>query len=115
MDKTISIIIPVYNVEDYLPKCLNSLIHQTYQNLEIILVDDGSPDKCGQICDWYARKDSRIHVIHKQNEGVARARNDGIEYASGDYISFVDSDDWMTRDAYEILYKGLKNTMQTVQ
>ena len=108
MDETISIIIPVYNVENYLPKCLNSLMHQTYHNLEIILVDDGSPDKCGQICDWYARKDSRIHVIHKQNEGVARARNDGIEYASGDYISFVDSDDWMSRDAYEILYKGLK-------
>lgn len=108
MNEKISIIIPVYNVEDYLPKCLNSLMHQTYHNLEIILVDDGSPDKCGQICDWYARKDSRIHVIHKQNEGVARARNDGLEYASGDYISFVDSDDWMARNAYEVLYRGLK-------
>lgn len=108
MSEKISIIIPVYNVESYLPKCLNSLIHQTYRNLEIILVDDGSPDKCGRICDWYAKKDSRIHVIHKKNEGVARARNDGIEYASGDYISFVDSDDWMAGDAYEVLYNGLR-------
>ena len=108
MSEKISIIIPVYNVEDYLPKCLNSLIYQTYQNLEIILVDDGSPDKCGKICDWYANKDKRIHVIHKKNEGVARARNDGIEYATGDYISFIDSDDWIAKDAYEVLYQGLK-------
>jgi len=108
MNEKISIIIPVYNVERYLRKCLNSLVQQTYHNLEIILVDDGSPDSSGQICDWYAKKDSRIHVIHKKNEGVARARNDGIEYASGDYISFVDSDDWMAANAYETLYKGLK-------
>ncbi|MCM1044805.1 MAG: glycosyltransferase [Candidatus Gastranaerophilales bacterium] len=108
MSEKISIIIPVYRVETYLPKCIDSVISQTYQNLEIILVDDGSPDRCGQICDEYAERDDRIHVIHKKNEGVARARNDGIEYASGDYISFIDSDDWIAGNAYEILYRGLQ-------
>lgn len=108
MGEKISIIIPVYKVEAYLPQCIESVINQTYHNLEIILVDDGSPDKCGEICDQYAQRDERIHVIHKQNGGVARARNDGIEYASGDYISFIDSDDWIAENAYEILYQGLK-------
>ena len=82
----VSIIIPVYKVEEYLPKCLDSIVRQTYTNLELILVDDGSPDKCGEICDKYAKEDSRIKVIHKENAGVARARNDGIEIATGDYI-----------------------------
>lgn len=104
----ISIIIPVYKVEKYLPKCLNSVIHQTYKNLEILLIDDGSPDSCGEICDKFAEKDSRIRVIHKENAGVAMARNDGIEAATGDYISFIDSDDWIAKDAYEILYQGIK-------
>ncbi len=108
MNEKISIIIPVYKVELYLPKCLESIINQTYKNLEIILVDDGSPDNCGKICDSYAEKDSRIKVIHKKNAGVARARNDGIEAATGDYISFIDSDDWIAENAYEVLYKGLK-------
>lgn len=108
LDEKISIIIPVYQVEAYLPRCLNSVISQTYNNLEIILVDDGSPDRCGQICDAYARKDARIRVIHKQNEGVARARNDGLACASGAYISFIDSDDWIAEHAYELLYQGLK-------
>lgn len=108
MGEKISIIIPVYKVEAYLPKCIESIIHQTYSDLEIILVDDGSPDQCGEICDQYAQNDERIHVIHKKNQGVARARNDGIEYASGDYISFIDSDDWIAENAYEILYQGLK-------
>lgn len=108
MDEKISVIVPIYKVETYLPKCIESIIHQTYHNLEIILVDDGSPDKCGEICDRYAQKDERIHVIHKKNGGVARARNDGIEYAGGDYISFIDSDDWIAENAYEILYQGLK-------
>lgn len=108
MGEKISIIVPVYKVEAYLSECIESIIHQTYHNLEIILVDDGSPDKCGEICDQYAKKDERIRVIHKKNEGVARARNDGIELASGDYISFIDSDDWIAENAYEILYQGLK-------
>lgn len=108
MDEKISIIVPVYKVEQYLAKCLESILHQTYQNLEIILVDDGSPDGCGAICDEYAKKDGRIKVIHKANEGVARARNDGIEAATGEYISFIDSDDWIAENAYEVLYQGLK-------
>ncbi|MCH5342964.1 MAG: glycosyltransferase family 2 protein [Acetatifactor sp.] len=108
MSEKISIIIPVYKVEQYLPECIESIINQTYHDLEIILVDDGSPDKCGEICDQYARQDERIHVIHKENGGVARARNDGIEYASGDYISFIDSDDWIAENAYELLHQGLK-------
>ena len=108
MGGKISIIVPVYKVEAYLPKCIESIMHQTYRDLEIILVDDGSPDKCGEICDQYAQKDGRIHVIHKKNGGVARARNDGLEYANGDYISFIDSDDWIAENAYEILYQGLK-------
>lgn len=108
MGEKISIIVPVYKVEAYLSECIESIIHQTYRDLEIILVDDGSPDKCGEICDRYAAKDERIRVIHKKNEGVARARNDGIECADGDYISFIDSDDWIAENAYEVLYQGLK-------
>ncbi len=104
----ISVIVPVYNVEKYLPACLDSLVEQTYQNLEIILVDDGSTDSSGRICDEYAGKDSRIQVIHKKNAGVAMARNSGIICATGEYISFVDSDDWLAKNAYRILYWGLK-------
>ena len=95
-------------VQEYLPKCIESVLQQTYHNLEIILVDDGSPDKCGKICDAYAKKDERIHVIHKKNEGVANARNTGIEYATGEYISFIDSDDWIAKNAYQVLYQGIK-------
>ena len=104
----ISVIIPVYGVEKYIAQCLESVINQTYKNLEIILVDDGSPDRCGKICDEYQKKDGRIRVIHKKNEGVARARNDGLDCATGDYISFIDSDDWIAPDAYEKLYRGLQ-------
>lgn len=102
----ISVIIPVYKVEKYLSKCLDSVINQTYKNLEIILVDDGSPDKSGEICDEYASRDERIKVIHKENGGVARARNTGLDIASGDYIGFVDSDDWIEQDMYELLMKN---------
>ena len=99
----ISVIIPVYKVEAYLPRCLDSVINQTYKNLEIILVDDGSPDKSGEICDKYAALDGRIKVIHKSNEGVAKARNDALDVATGDYIGFVDSDDWIEPDMYEFM------------
>lgn len=102
----ISVIIPVYKVEAYLPRCLDSVINQTYKNLEIILVDDGSPDNSGKICDEYAEKDSRIVVIHKENEGVAKARNTALDMASGNYIGFVDSDDWIEPDMYEFLIKN---------
>ena len=104
----ISIIIPVYKVEKYLEKCIQSVINQTYENLQIILVDDGSPDNCGKICDEYAKKDHRIEVIHKSNGGLSDARNKGLEMAKGEYIGFVDSDDYIEADMYEVLYNLLK-------
>ena len=88
----VSVIVPVYKVEGYLDECIQSIISQTYTNLEIILVDDGSPDRCPKMCDEWAEKDSRIKVIHKVNGGLSSARNVGLDEASGDYISFVDSD-----------------------
>ena len=90
----ISIIIPIFKVEKYLQKCLDSVLSQTYKNLEIILVDDGSPDRCPIICDEYAAKDSRVRVIHKQNGGLSDARNEGLKKAVGDYVIFLDSDDY---------------------
>lgn len=99
----ISVIIPVYNVEEYLRECVDSVLKQTYKNLEIILVDDGSTDSSGKICDEYAEKDSRITVIHKKNEGPSKTRNTGLENANGKYIYFLDSDDYITEDAIETL------------
>ena len=99
----VSIIVPVYNVEPYLEKCINSILNQTYKDFELILVDDGSPDNCPAICDEYAKKDSRITVIHKQNGGVSSARNEGIKIAKGEFIWFVDSDDYIETNALEIL------------
>ena len=104
-NKLISIIVPVYNVEKYLVKCIESIIGQTYHNIEIILVDDGSTDKSGELCEDYAKKDSRIHVIHKENGGLSDARNAGMAVAAGEYIGFVDSDDWIEEDMYEELYR----------
>ena len=102
MDKPlISVIIPVYNVEKYLEKCVDSVTEQTYSNLEIILIDDGSPDTCPQICDEYALKDARIRVVHKENGGLSSARNVGLDIAKGDYIAFLDSDDWVDATTYE--------------
>ncbi len=106
----ISVIIPVYKVEEYLPACIDSILAQTYQNLEIILIDDGSPDNCGKICDGYAEKDSRIKVIHKENGGVSSARNAGLDAASGEYVGFVDSDDIIAPTMYEELYGELLRT-----
>ena len=91
----VTVVIPIYNVEKYLERCLNSIVGQTYSNLEILLIDDGSPDKCPQICENWAKKDNRIKVIHKQNEGLGMARNTGIEHATGKYICFFDSDDYI--------------------
>ncbi|MBV1709533.1 MAG: glycosyltransferase [Erysipelothrix sp.] len=104
MKDLISVIVPVYNVEEYLPRCINSIMFQTYNNLEIILVDDGSPDRCGQICDEFEKKDNRIIVIHKQNGGLSDARNSGISIARGKYIIFLDSDDWMHKECIDKLY-----------
>ncbi len=101
----ISVIIPVYNVEKYLGRCLESVLNQTYKNLEIILVDDGSKDNSGKICDEFALKDKRIKVIHKENGGLSSARNAGLKIAKGEFIGFVDSDDWIDYEMYEVLYK----------
>lgn len=101
----ISIIVPVYNVESYLDKCINSIINQSYKNLEIILVNDGSTDSSIEICNFYALKDSRIKIINKANGGLSDARNCGLEVAKGEYIAFIDSDDWVDEDLYKILYE----------
>lgn len=106
----ISIIVPVYNVEKYLEECIESIIHQTYKNLEIILVDDGATDHSGKMCDEFAKKDNRIKVIHKENGGLSDARNAGIEIATGEYIQFVDSDDCLNPKMCEILYEEIKQT-----
>lgn len=100
----ISVVVPIYKVEPYLTKCLDSLVEQTYQNLEIILVEDGSPDGCSAICDAYAVKDPRIKVIHKKNGGVSSARNAGLAAVTGDLIAFVDGDDFVAPDIYERMY-----------
>ena len=103
----ISVIVPVYKVEKYINRCVESIINQTYENLEIILVDDGSPDNCPIICDKYQKKDTRIKVIHKANGGLSDARNVGIKESTGNYLLFVDSDDWLPTDAISFLYEVL--------
>lgn len=103
----ISVIVPVYKVEPYLDKCVSSIVNQTYKNLEIILVDDGSPDNCPAMCDAWAEKDSRIRVMHKTNGGLSDARNAGMAVATGELMAFVDSDDWIVPDMYEYLYQRL--------
>lgn len=105
----ISVIIPVYNVEKYLHRCLDSVIAQTYQNLEIICVDDGSIDESGRICDQYAVRDARIKVIHQENQGLSAARNRGLDAAEGEYIAFVDSDDYILEDMYKKMLDKLLN------
>ncbi len=101
MGKLVTVVVPIYNVERYLDRCISSIVDQTYKNIEIILVDDGSFDNCPNICDEWAKKDSRIKVIHKKNEGLGMARNTGIDYAKGDYICFFDSDDYVELDTIE--------------
>lgn len=103
----ISIIVPVYKVERYLPRCIESILRQTYTNFELILVDDGTPDRSGIICDRYAEKDSRIRVIHKENGGVSSARNAGIDAAQGEWITFIDSDDWVLEKYLDVLIEPL--------
>lgn len=104
----VSIIVPIYNTAIYLEQCLDSIINQTYNNIEIILINDGSTDDSGKVCDAYAQKDSRIIVIHQENKGLAATRNIGIEVSTGDYIMFLDSDDWLDNDICEILVSALR-------
>ena len=105
----VSIIIPIYKAEKYLPECVDSVLGQTYKDIEVILIDDASPDKCGEICEEYAKKDERVKVIHKENEGVSKARNAGLEIATGDYVQFVDSDDYLDVTMTEKLVKAMEN------
>lgn len=104
----LSIIVPVYKVEKYLPKCIDSILAQTFRDFELILIDDGSPDNCGAICDEYAARDSRIKVIHQENAGVSAARNAGLDIATGTYLGFVDSDDWIESEMYETMIATAK-------
>lgn len=106
MRPKISIIIPIYNTEQYLKRCVDSVLHQTLQDIEIILVDDGSPDNAPALCDAYAAQDARIQVIHKENEGLGFARNSGLEKATGEYVAFLDSDDYVSKSYYENLYRA---------
>ncbi len=110
MDALISVIVPVYKVEKELPRCVDSILRQTYPHLQVILVDDGSPDRSGEICDAYAQKDSRVQVIHKENGGLSDARNAGSGQADGDYLMFIDSDDYIEPDMAEKLYRALRDS-----
>lgn len=106
----VSVVIPVYNCEKYLPKCVNSVLCQTYGNLELLLIDDGSPDGAGKLCDEYGKKDRRVRVFHKENQGVSAARRMGVHQASGRYVAFIDSDDYVDPDYLEILMKRILET-----
>ena len=105
----VSIIVPVYDAEQFLDRCIESALHQTYQNLEIVLVDDGSPDRCGDICDRHAKEDNRIVVIHQENAGPSAARNTGLDAAKGDFIYFLDSDDYIDLNTISVLVDTAKN------
>lgn len=107
--KMVSVIVPIYKVEKYLRECVDSILASTYRNLEIILVDDGSPDRCPEICDQYAEQDARIRVIHQKNQGLIAARNAGLKIATGDYIGFVDSDDAISPVMYELLADAIRD------
>ena len=109
MNELVSVIIPVYNVERYLERCVQSITQQTYKSLEIILVNDGSTDNCGRMCDEIALKDSRVKVIHKENGGLSSARNAGLDVATGAYVAFVDSDDWIATDIYDKCIKAMND------
>ncbi|MCU6747790.1 MULTISPECIES: glycosyltransferase family 2 protein [Lachnospiraceae] len=104
----ISVIVPVYKVEPYLHKCVDSILEQSFSDIQVILVDDGSPDSCGDICEEYAQKDTRVQVVHKENGGLSDARNAGIAYTEGNYVIFLDSDDYIERDMLEYLYTNIK-------
>ena len=109
MEDLVSIVVPVYNVEKYLKKSIESILNQTYDNLEVLLVDDGSTDSSGEICDSFIKVDSRIRVFHKENGGLSDARNFGIEHMKGQYVSFIDSDDYISKDYVWKLYSSIKN------
>ena len=110
----VSIIVPVYNVEKYIEECIDSLINQTYKDIEVILVDDGSTDASGEICDRYAQKDSRVKVYHNENDGPSKARNFGLDKATGEFVTFVDSDDWIESEAIELLISVIEDDIDVI-
>ena len=110
----LTLIIPIYNIEQYLSQCLDSIINQTYKNIQIILVDDGSTDSSGRICDEYADKDSRIIVIHKENGGLVSARKAGLREATGEYVVYVDGDDWIELNAIEHMVGTIERTKEDI-
>src|SRR5690554_2626737 len=110
----LSIIVPVYNMEQYIEKCIMSIFLQTYKNIEIILIDDGSTDNSGNLCDKYSVIDPRVKVIHKENGGLSSARNAGLEVAMGEYIGFVDPDDWIEPTMYETMYSNIKKNKSEI-
>ena len=114
MGKKITVIVPVYNTKKFLTRCVNSILKQSYENLEVIIIDDGSTDGSAQVCDELSKSDKRVRVIHQKNKGIATTRNIGIENATGYYISFVDSDDYLEKDLYKNLYKSMIISMQTI-
>ena len=105
----VSVVVPIYNVERFLRQAVDSILNQTLKDIEVILVDDGSPDNCGKICDEYAEKDSRVRVIHQKNGGLGNAYNNGIAAAKGEYIGFVEPDDWIEPEMYEVMYENAKH------
>lgn len=110
----ISVIVPVYNGEKYLDRCINSIVNQTYENIEIIIVNDGSTDNSGAICEKWKEKDERILVIHASNGGVSRARNIALDFSKGEYVAFVDADDWLSIDMYECMIKAIRQTQADI-
>lgn len=106
MEPMVSIIVPVYNAQQYIRRCVDSILNQEYTDFELLLIDDGSTDSSGEICDEYAQKDTRIRVVHKENSGVSDSRNLALDYATGKYIQFLDSDDWITPDATRLLVRS---------
>lgn len=106
----LSVVVPVYNVDKYLNECVESILNQTFKELEVILVDDGSTDESGKICDYYALKDKRVRVVHQDNKGPSYARYIGVSAAEGRYVTFVDADDWLEEYAYEKVYKNIDDS-----
>ena len=114
MEPLISVIVPIYNAEQYIDRCLKSILKQTYSNLEVLLIDDGSSDGSSSICKQYELSDNRVHYYHQHNSGVSAARNKGLDIAKGEYIGFCDADDWIESDMYEVLYSMINSSQSDI-
>ena len=114
MEPLISVIVPIYNAEQYIDRCIKSILKQTYSNLEVLLIDDGSSDGSSSICKQYELSDNRVHYYHQHNSGVSAARNKGLDIAKGEYIGFCDADDWIESDMYEVLYSMINSSQSDI-